>query len=276
MQGILPLLLFLASVLGAGEKPPKVISLAPSITEILCALNLQSSIVGVTDFCKDPYLQTDFSTLKVGGNTDPNLEKIVRSRPDVVLSLKGKGKDSARLEKLGLKVVEVNHMNLAGVLASIRLIGQVCGVEKKAEKLYQSLQLSVVEQDYRQGKKVLVTISRLSTQNNIRLWVAGNDGFYNRLLNICGARNAFQGDTKFQQITLEALVKLDPDVIILLREKMTSAEQQIEKKFWRKFPTLQAVKNNQFHIITGEEVMIPGPRFPILLKKFKDVLEKNE
>ena len=247
--------------------------MAPSLTEIFCALDLQQSIVGVTDFCKDPYKKTDFSDLRVGGIINPNFEKMLKVKPTVVFTLKSKGDKTLKLNSYGMKVVRLDHVNLDGVFKSILVIGKECGVEERAQKLHDKLKALLVEKDFSKGKKVLVTISRLSSQSNIRLWVAGNDGFYSRLLNLCGAQNALAQNEKFTQISVESLIKLNPDVIILLRDKMSAEEQAQEKEFWKKLPALRAVSEGQFHIITGDEIMIPGPRFPSILEKFKAVLE---
>lgn len=276
MLRILLILLFLGTVVRSAEQQKRIISLAPSITEMICALGEQKSLVGVTDFCKDPFKKTDFNGMSVGGIINPNIEKMLKLRPDAVLLLKGKSEHAAKLQKYGLKVIELDHMNLDGVFKSIKRIGEVCGVEKRADELYSSLAKHLEKKDFSKGPKVLLTITRLSSQSNIRLWVAGNDGFYSKLLNLCGAQNAYQEDAKFQQITLEALIKMDPDVIILLRDKMKPEEQELEIKFWKKLPTLKAVKNNRFHIITGDEIMIPGPRFPLILEKFQKALPKDE
>lgn len=254
------------------ESPSKIISLAPSITEILCALDLQEKIVGVTDFCKDPYKKTNFKELSVGGLINPNFEKILKSKADIVFTLKGKADHAAKLEKFGMKVITLDHIDLDGVFKSIDVLGKACAVEEKANALHKKLSAEITQKDNTKGPEVLITISRLSIQSNIQLWVAGNDGFYSRLLGICAAKNAIRDKARFSQISLEAMMKMNPDYIILLIDKLSENEQQEEKKAWQKLSNLKAVKNNKFYIITGDEVMIPGPRFPVLLKKLKAVL----
>ena len=82
-----------------------------------------------------------------------------------------------------------------------------------------------------------------------------------------------QENEKFTQVSIESIIKMNPDVIILLRDKMTDEEKEQEINFWKKLPSLKAVSEGSFHIITGDEIMIPGPRFPSVLKKFQAVLE---
>ena len=255
--------------------PSKIISLAPSITEILCALDLQDKLVGVTDFCKDPYKNTDFSGKSVGGIVNPNFEKIIKSNSDLIFLLKGKGNLGEKLAKINKNIVTLEHIDLDGVFKSILRIGEICGVEKKSKALHEKLSALIEEQETSQGPEVLLTISRLSTQSTVRLWVAGNDGYYSRLLNLCGARNVIQNEGKFSQISIEEIIKLNPEYIFLLIDKLEEQEQKLEREHWQKFSTLRAVKENKFFIIIGDEVMIPGPRFPSVLNKFNAVL-KNE
>ena len=255
--------------------PNRIISLAPSITEILCALDLQDKLVGVTDFCIDPFKTTDLSEKSVGGIINPNFEKIIKSNSDLIFLLKGKGNLGDKLAKVNKNIVTLEHLDLNGVFKSILRIGDICGVQKKAKNLYEKLSTLLVEKNSSEGPQVLLTISRLSTQSTIRLWVAGNDGYYSRLLNLCGARNVIEDEGKFSQISMEKIIKLDPEYIFLLIDKLDEKDQHLEKEYWQKFSTLRAIKNNNFHIIRGDEVMIPGPRFPSVLKKFKAAL-KNE
>ncbi len=275
MKYCLTIYLFLAVSVFAEIKPQKVLSLAPSITEILCALDLQRNIVGVTDFCKDPYKNTSFKGLSVGGLINPNFEKILKSRADIVFTLKGKADHAAKLEKFGMKVITLDHVDLDGIFKSIQKIGDVCGAGQKAAVLNKNLSSFLKKSEVSKETDVLITISRLSIQSNIRLWVAGNDGFYSRLLNICGAKNAIQNKARFSQISLEAMMKMDPEYIILVIDKLSEKEKLAEKRSWQKLANLKAVKNNKFYIITGDELMIPGPRFPSVLKKFKAVLNNE-
>lgn len=264
--------LFLSVSAFSADKELRIISLAPSLTEVLCALGLEKNIVGVTDFCKDPYKKTDFSALRVGGIINPNFEKMIKAQPTVVFTLKSKGDKTRKLNSFGMKIITLDHVTLDGIFTSILKVGQECGIAEKAQKLHAELKKELIEKDNSNGKKVLITISRLSSQNNIRLWVAGNDGFYSRLLKMCGAQNVLKHNDKFSQISVEALIKMNPDVIMLLTDKMSEDEKAQEKIFWEKMATLKAVKNRQFHIVTGDEIMIPGPRFPLVLKKFKAIL----
>ena len=273
MKKVLFILLFAGMTLFAEQTQKRIISLAPSISEILCALELQNNIVGATDFCIDPYKQTNLKKFTVGGLMNPNFEKMIQLKPDVIFILDGKTTHTEKLRQYGLNVVVLNHQSLEGIFKSIQTIGRHCDKAQEADELYKKLN-SLIVKTRKDGRTVLVTISRLSTQANIRLWVAGNDGYYNKILEICGVENVIQEEKKFSQLTPEALIRLNPDEIILLRNELSDEEKKAEIEAWKKFSSLKAIRDNKFHIITGNEVLIPGPRFPILLEKFKSTLSK--
>ena len=275
MKKIFIFLTFLTFSVFAEKAPERIISLAPSITEVLCSLNLQKKIVGATDFCIDPYSKTDFKEKSIGSLLSPNFEKIIKLKPDVILSLKGKSSHTVKLRQFGLKVIELNHVDIDGIMSSISKIGKLCLVETYAKKLTAQLQEALSPENIANGQKVLITITRLSSQSNIRLWVAGNDGFYSKLLEACGAENAYTGNKTFEQVSAESLIRTNPDSVIYITNEISAANQQVEKKFWKeKLSTLKAVRNNKYFIITGDEMLIPGPRFPSILSKFKTVLKK--
>ena len=77
------------------------------------------------------------------------------------------------------------------------------------------------------------------------------------------------------KISAEALIQTNPDIIFFIIDKISAENKLMEQNFWKKhFSTLKAVKNDKFFIISGDEMLIPGPRFPSIIKKFKSVLKK--
>lgn len=118
--------------------PQRIVSLAPGISETLYALGLEDKIVGVTTFCDwPPAVQ---AKTKIGGFTNPSIEKIVALRPDLILAAAdGNRKETVRqLEKLGLPVYVTNPTSTSGVLKSIGHIGAITGREKEAAALVEN------------------------------------------------------------------------------------------------------------------------------------------
>ncbi|MEK7793942.1 MAG: helical backbone metal receptor, partial [Candidatus Hydrogenedentota bacterium] len=113
--------------------PVRIVSLAPSATEVLFAIGAGDRMVGVTRFCKyPPEAQTKTS---IGGFMDTNYEAIVALRPDLVVLLAIHGTAKDRLEALGVSTLEMDHRTLDGILGSIRTAGEVIGAEAAANAL---------------------------------------------------------------------------------------------------------------------------------------------
>ena len=127
-----------AGVARADAPPTRIVSLAPSITELLFALDLGDRIVGVTDWCAYPPAACDKPS--VGGHVDPNLEAVLRTRPDLVVVETANAEVVAGLAALGLPALRVEHRDVAGILASVTQAGAACGVADRARTLRAGLE----------------------------------------------------------------------------------------------------------------------------------------
>ncbi len=121
-------------------RPQRIVSLAPGITETLYALSLDDKIAGVTTFCDWP--ASARKKPKIGGFTNPSIEKIVSLKPDLIIATAdGNRKDTVQqLERLGLPVYVISPSNIDGFLRSILNIGKITNREKNAEKLVEKFQ----------------------------------------------------------------------------------------------------------------------------------------
>jgi len=248
------LLLFLALPVFAAE-PPKVVSLAPSITEIVYAVGAQSQLHGVTNWCKYP--EEAKQKPKVGGHIDPSLERIVAVHPDLVIVEKANTDIVARLQELHLNLLIVEHRNVAGIMESILLIGDACG--KPSQQLYDSLQkrLDVVQKKITaEPVSALVIVGRtLSNGEIIEPFAASGGTFLGELLALAGGVDATgEGAIKYPMLSRESLLRLQPEVVFDLAPEFAGNIIELEKA-WESFPKSRAV------IIVDDAPLIPGPRF---------------
>ena len=116
----------------AEEAPRRIVSVAPSITEILYALGLGDRVVGVTEFCHYPPEVREKP--KVGSYLRPNVETVLAMQPDLVVVLREHGALADRLRDVGLSVFELQHNDLAGIYDSLRSLGERAGVPEVAER----------------------------------------------------------------------------------------------------------------------------------------------
>jgi len=192
--------------------PQRIISLAPSNTEILCALGLGERIVGVTDYCDYP--PEALNKTKVGGYANPDAEKIVALNSDLVLVAHGTPMDVINnLVGLGLTVFGIKTTDLDDLLNDVRRIGEITDTEAEAQALtfeMESRIQAVTNQtdELEQRPRVFYIVW------HDPLWTAGSGTFINELIEKSGGVNIFQNVTGYPTISIEEVIARDPEIII--------------------------------------------------------------
>src|SRR5215471_3094256 len=196
------------------ESPRRLISLAPSVTEILFALGLGDRVVGVTTYCDYP---ADAAAIeKVGDTQKPNLEKIISLKPDlVVISTASQLEEFVgNLERLGVPVYVNNPTDLGSLLHSIQRLGDVAGVPESASRLVVDLRARINDvhskvASLRRPRVLLVLSSE-------PLITAGGTTFINDLITEAGG-DSISADQKadYPQFSLETALARRPEVIFL-------------------------------------------------------------
>lgn len=279
---LLALQTFPVKAFATPKKCERIVSLAPSITELIFKLELGNSLVGLTRYCTYP--EGTELIKEVGGFWDPNFEVIATLKPDIVFLLSEDLRTRDLLEAIKIKAISIEHRNIAGILKSIKLIGDYCGKEEAGKKLFNTLkdEIEVVKKDV-QGKKkkrTLVAVGRSSLNGSVgNFFISGDDGFYSDLLKIAGAENVLKRSTvALPSLSHEGLISLAPEVIIEvipdLKERGWSKKEI--KASWQKIPYLPAAKNNAIFVISEPYVAIPGPRFVNTLKIFVHLLHHQD
>ncbi|MBW2060599.1 MAG: ABC transporter substrate-binding protein [Deltaproteobacteria bacterium] len=249
----------------------RIVSLAPSITEMLFVLSLGDRVVGVTRFCKYP--PEALSIAKMGGFYDPNYEAVIASKPDLVILSVEHQNPRRHLTSLGLNVLVVNYSTLSGILDSLSLIGRACGVQEKAKAeiatLKKRMDLISNKTEGLPRLSVLVSISRsMGSDTLTEIYIAGRDEFYDEMITLAGGRNAYGGKIKYPTVSGEGIISLNPEVIIDLAPE--TGEQDLKEavilKEWQRFSNVDAVKNGRVHVFRQGFMVIPGPRFILTLE----------
>ncbi len=256
-----------------------VVSLAPSVTELLFDLGLEDRIVGATRFCRYPTKANDIP--RVGGYLDLNLEQIITKRPTIVFALK-EGQEVVRpLKRFGIETVLLDHTSLSGIKESYLEVARRCDLEAKAKA--RLAELNKREDRFRRlcgsttqpaDKRVLVVVGRTREgSENTGLYISGSDGFYSDILKVIGATNMYQGSTAaIPTISTEGLLKLSPDFIIDIVNVDDSGDLSRHREFWNQFPNLPAVARGDVLVLAADYASIPGPRYVQLLEDLARVL----
>ena len=255
----------------------RIISLVPSITEVLFALGLGDRVVGVTDFCDYPPQAT--TRTKIGGCYNPNFEAILSLRPDLVILMKDQAQAKKYLDLAGMNVLVVDHGDVSGILSSLSIVGQACGVEGKAEEIAGDIRSRMKRISHKTrglGPSTVMVSLGLDAGSKVieHVYIAGKGGFYDEMISMAGGVNVYDGVISYPVLAAESILRLNPAVIIDIIPDLDtkSLDENMILEKWESLSGLDAVKNNRVHIFSDDYVGIPGPRFILILEHMARVI----
>lgn len=234
------------------QPPQRIVSLLPSLTETVCALDACQRLVGVDRYSNWPASVRQLPV--VGGGLDPNIEAIVALRPDVVL-MATSSRSSARLEALGVTVVALEPKTHADVQRVLGLVGQVLGVQD-AQRVWRVIDAGV--QAAAQSVPVAARGTRVYFEASSGPFAAGQASFIGETLTRLGARNIIPAALgPFPKINPEFVVRADPDLIMV---SARSAEGLAARPGWAQMRALRTGKLCRFDAAQSDVLIRPGPR----------------
>ena len=232
--------------------PQRIVSLLPSLTEAVCALDQCHRMVGVDRYSNWPGSITRLP--QVGGGLDPNIEAIVALRPDVVL-MATSSRASARLESLGVAVVALEPKTHADVQRVLGKIGQVLAVPD-AQRVWRRIDAAV--EAAAQSVPPAARGARVYFEVNRGPYGAGTSSFIGETLTRLGARNILPAALgPFPKLNPEYVVRADPDLIMV---GARSVDGLAERPGWG---SLRALREQRLCVFSPEEsdvLVRPGPR----------------
>ena len=245
------------------EKPVRIVSLAPNITEILFELGLDEKIIAVSSDSDYPP-QTE-NKQKTGTFWQPNTEAIIAAKPDLIITEQFEQQNAVAetLNKLGYPVLTLKIEKIPELFTAIDQIGKAAGCDQRAQQLIQNinLRLNHLKEKFHSAEKVR-TLWVVQTEP---LRIVGRDTFVNDLIEIAGGENAIGPTIQYYPpVSTEEIIACGADVII--HSAMNSADLTQQQKdaeaFWAKIPNLPAVKNKRIHVIKADTALRLGPRLP--------------
>jgi iron complex transport system substrate-binding protein len=246
----------------SGEFPRKIVSLSPSITEIIHGLGAWEKVVGVTLYSDFPPEARDIP--KVGGWVDPNLEAILALKPDLVIMIEDQYKIFGdRIRKLGLKTLSVESNNsVKDILDSIRQIGKALGKEEEARNLSENVESSLEEIRAKTRnappRRVLFVVGRNpGTLEDI--YVVGKGSFMNEMITLAGGENVVENESLAIRISKEAILSLKPEVIIEINHEKIDKRDEVIKD-WSGLKEASAVRNGEVYVVSSTVLLHPSQR----------------
>jgi iron complex transport system substrate-binding protein len=250
-----------------GQTPSRIVSTSPSITETLYALGLGSRVVGVTAFCTYPPEARKKPI--IGTFLEPDYERILSLKPDLVLVIRNPVNVAGRLSALGLRTADVDMDTVESVYASIAAIGRLTGATARAGALTASLKrdLEAVRAAGARGKPTTVLFLVGRSPGTIQGMVGAGPGtFLDQLLRLAGGVNILaMAPMQYPKVSLEQILATDPDVIIDMGDYAhgsgaDEARRREEQALWKPYGRLKAVRMGRVHAVTAAHFVVPGPR----------------
>lgn len=233
------------------EKVTRVVSLAPSLTEIVFAVGAGDKLVGRTDFCNFPEEAKKIPS--IGDTVKPNIENIIAMKPQVVFVSTASQLESftKTLETQGITVFVTNPNSLDGIYQSIEKIGEILGAKAKAGEVITSLKKRVadVEEKTKNAAK-----PRIFVQIDKALYTIGKGSFMTDLIAKAGGDSVTKDlATAYPKLSKETALAFNPDVIILSESPDNNEPNEV-------FKDSKAVKNGKVFKVNADILSRPSPR----------------
>ncbi len=249
----------LGRVVKLKETPERIISLAPSNTEILFALGVGDRIVGVTRYCNYPEEAKKIE--QIGGFADPDQERIIALTPDLILA-KGTLQKSlvTKLEEREQTVFWLYPRSVNEILESFESIGKLTGTSVTAQQLRKEIEERIEKVEAKikdipeQERPTIFRVMGLDPPGTI-----GGQSFQTDVYRLAGGRNIFADtDKDYFQLDLETLLELDPDIIVVCGEDEEEAKRKVKDQ--KGLEVLTAVKTDRIVVISCDLICRPSPR----------------
>ena len=259
--------------------PSRIISLVPAVTEMLFAIGAGQEVVGVSSF--DTFPPEVASRAKVGALIDPDVERILSLKPDLVIVYSSQTELMTRLDRVRIPVFRYQHAGLSDITSTIRSLGkrversaQAEAVASKIERELNAIRKSVAGRP--RPRTALFFEREPGTLRNI--YASGGVGFMHDMLEVAGGDNVF-ADIKRQSIqaTAELVLTRSPEVIVEIQttERWTADRIARERDVWKALASLPAVRSGRIYVLQDERLAIPGPRVAEAVKLLADLIQQK-
>lgn len=254
-------------------KPLRLIALAPHIVEMLFEIGAGEQIVGAVEYADHP--EQALKIPRVGGYYGLQIEKLLALEPDIVFVWQS-GNSPSDIEQikrlgdsLGIKVVYSKPKDIEDVATELRLFGKLLGRQQQAEIAARNFEVKLanIKQKYLNKKAIKVFYQLWSEP----MMTINDTTWIHQLVEVCQGENVFaKNTTAYPQISIENVMVMQPQVIILPNEKAKKPQPIIA---WHKWPEIPAVAANAFISVNADLLHRFSTR---MLDGVKDMCEKIE
>ena len=252
----------------------RVISIIPATTEMLFAMGAGDRLIAVGSYDRFPPQVEKLP--RVGALLDPDVERILSMRPDLVILYGTQTDLRTQLDRAGIPYYAYMHRGLADITATIRSLGARVGVAGQADTLATQIEKRLADIRARVAKgpkpRTLLVFGR-EKGTLAGIDASGGEGFLHDMLETAGGTDVL-GDLKRQSVMMstEMLLSRAPDVIIELRYARGDSTAEADMRDWNALASVPAVRNHRVHLLRGEEFVVPGPRVALATERLSRTL----
>jgi iron complex transport system substrate-binding protein len=247
-----------------GAPPTRIISLVPALTEMLFTIGAGPQVVAVSSY--DDFPPEVTALPRVGALLDPDTERILSLRPDMVVTYGSQRELEAQLARIGIRTFSYRHGGIATALDTLRDLGAAVGRAADGDRAARGIeaQLDAVRARVR-GRarpRTLLVFDR-QPQSLQQMYVSGGRGFLHEMLEIAGGTNVFADvERESVQPSHETLLVRAPEVVIELSATglLPAADAEKERGVWSTLASVPAVRSGRILFLNGDYLVVPGPR----------------
>ena len=259
--------------------PQRIVSLIPATTEMLFAMGAGSRVVGIGNY---EHFPPEVEKLpRVGGLIDPNTERLLALKPDLVIVYDTQAELKTQLQRAGIAFFNYSHRGLPDITETMRALGVRIGAREGAEaaaaRIEQQLAAVRARVAGRPRPRTLLVFGREpGTLRQIN--ASAGVGFLHDVLQLAGGDDVL-GDMGRQSAMLstEMVLTRKPDTIIELHygESLPQPAIERERRVWDALPSVPAVRNQKVFLLSGDQFVVPGPRIALAAEQFARVLHPD-
>jgi iron complex transport system substrate-binding protein len=247
-----------------GGAPQRIVSLVPAVTEMLFAIGAGPRMVAVSSY--DTFPPEVKRLERVGALFDPDIERILRLRPDLVIVYGNPSELGARLERAGIRTFPYVLGGLDNVASTMRRLGGVVGTGAQADAAAAAVdaRLEAIRRrvaGLRRPRTLLVFGHDPGSLREID--ASGGTGFLSDIVALAGGDNVFGSvGRESLRVSTEAVLAAAPEVIIDLHYGRHLSPERLdrERDSWKGLPGVPAVRDGRVGVLVGDEFVVPGPR----------------
>ena len=256
--------------------PKRIISVVPSATEMLFALGVGDRVIAVGDY--DRFPPEVESRPRIGGLLNPNIEKIIEMKPDLVLTYGSQEALRLRLNAVGIRLYAFTHGDIEHTLDYIIELGKTVGEENRGREIVDRIHASF--DDLRKTApatrpSVLIVHNRGAGLLG-SFYSVGSKAFQHELIDIAGGRNVL-GDLEQEVIqpTLEEIIRRAPDIIIeTIPPPASEADIRQRENDWKTLKNVPAVQKGRVFVVTDDYLLVPGARLDQAARRFAELIRR--